>query len=334
MTNLTFPKLAERVVDDYAAYLFLEEIRWPFGPICPHCGSRNKSTFLTPRKDENGKQRATRTGAMSQRRVWKCRDCLKQFSVLTGTIFHGSKVSVRTWVLVVFQMACSKNGMAAREVQRTYGLPPKTAWFMCHRIREAMTENLPDCLIGTIVADETWIGGNPANRHHNGEFDRMTPERVIPHASRQNAHTDKTPVLSLVNTATGEVRSRAVVDVTAYSLRKVIAQEVRMNESVLYTDESQSYASVGKEFMLHASVNHSAGEYVRGMVTTNRLEGFFSQLKRSIDGTHHHVSRAHLGRYLAEFDFRYTWCKMTDTERMRKIVFQSDGKRLAYSLCR
>jgi len=134
-------------------------MRWSKDVLCPHCGSVDKSTFLKPRNAEgNGKARETRMGTMTQRRVWKCRDCRKQFSVLTGTIFHGSKVPVRTWVLVVAQMCASKNGMAAREIERIYGLTPKTAWFVAHRIREAMKSSAPDALIGTIAADGTWFG--------------------------------------------------------------------------------------------------------------------------------------------------------------------------------
>ncbi len=126
MTNLTLPKLTERLVDDYAAYEYLEERRWPLGSVCPHCGVIDNATFLKPR-NESGKERATRTGSMSQRRVWKCKmkGCRKQFSVTTGTVFHGSKVSLRIWVLVVFQMSASKNGMAAREVQRVVRIVPK-----------------------------------------------------------------------------------------------------------------------------------------------------------------------------------------------------------------
>lgn len=142
--------------------------------------------------------------------------------------------------------------------------------------------------------------------------------------------TDKTAVLSLVNTETGEVRSHVVADVTGHTLRKVISEHVDMAASHLHTDESTSYKTLGKEFVSHEAVNHSAGEYVRGSVSTNRLEGYFSQLKRSIDGTHHHVSEEHLHRYLAEFDFRYSTCKMQDSERLQTMVNQSAGRRLSY----
>jgi transposase-like protein len=323
MTNLSLPKLAERLVDDYAAYEYLEELRWPYGPVCPHCGGLDNATFLKPRNEE-GRARATRTGSMSQRRVWKCKNkgCRKQFSVLNGTVFHGSRVSVRIWVLVTFQMAASKNGMAAREVERVYGLCPKTAWFVCHRIREAMRAQAPHMLAGTIQADETWIGGEPRWRHAN--------KRV----GAKQGKTDKTPVFALVNVETGEIRSQVVPDVTGRTLRKAIKEQVDTERSVLHTDAAHVYLPIGREFANHESVDHNVGEYVRAGVSTNKLESFFAQLKRSIDGTHHHVSREHLQRYLEEFDFRYSTCKLTDTERMRQIIFQSNHKRLQYKLCR
>jgi transposase-like protein len=156
--GLSIPQLASKLQSEADAYKFLEDLRWPDGePVCPHCGSKRKHYFLTP---QNGAARKTRTGSMSQRRVWKCADCRKQFSVLTGTIFHGSKIPVRTWVFVVFEMASSKNGVSAREIERKYDLTPKTAWFMLHRIREAMKrEPMSSLLSGRVVADETWFGG-------------------------------------------------------------------------------------------------------------------------------------------------------------------------------
>src|SRR5581483_8828656 len=152
------------------AYMLMEKLRWNGEPVCPHCGSLG-AYYIRPL---NGVSRATRTGAASQRRVWKCSACRKQFSVLTGTIFHGSKVSLRTWLFVVFEMCANKNGIAAREIERKYDVSPKTAWFMVHRIREAMKrEPLAGMLRGTIVADETYIGGEPKNKHQQGRPDRI-----------------------------------------------------------------------------------------------------------------------------------------------------------------
>jgi transposase-like protein len=133
--EFSIPALMAQVPTEADAYKLLERFRWEDGVVCPHCGSVAEHYFLRPK---NGTSRATRTGSRSQRRVWKCRDCRKQFSVLTGTIFHGTKIPVRTWLMVVFEMCASKNGVAAREIERKYDLTPKSAWFMTHRIREAM----------------------------------------------------------------------------------------------------------------------------------------------------------------------------------------------------
>ena len=139
-TNLM--SLAKSIKTEADAYSYMETLRWPNGPICPHCGSMEKHYFLTP-KTADGQARKTRTGTLTQRRVWKCKTCRKQFSVITGTVFHGSKVPLHTWLMVVFEMCSNKNGIAAREIERKYGVAPKTAWFMTHRLREAMKRKSP-----------------------------------------------------------------------------------------------------------------------------------------------------------------------------------------------
>ena len=298
------------------AYAVLEDLRWPNGPTCPHC-DHDKAYFLKP---ANGTSRASgpkRT--MSQRRVWKCAKCRKQFSVLTGTIFHGTKVPIEVWLMVMVQMCSAKNGISAREVERMHGVTPETAWYMLHRLREAMKrEPLAEMLRGTVVADETWVGGDPMNRHNR------KPYRSV------STKTDKTIVFSLVSPSTGEVRSRVVPNVQGHTLRKAIAEQVDMAGSVLHTDAAGYYRQLGQEFVQHEWVDHSSGEYVRGNVSTNPAEGYFAQLKRSIDGTHHHVSKEHLPRYLAEFDFRYSTCKMKDGDRLQRMVDQTPGRRLSY----
>jgi transposase-like protein len=314
--SLNILSLADQLRTEADAYRFLEDLRWKGEPVCPHCGAVRKHYFLKPR---NGEGRKTRTGSASQRRVWKCADCRKQFSVLTGTIFHGTKIPVRMWVMVVFEMCHSKNGVAAKEIERKYGVDSKTAWFMLHRIREAMKrEPLAGLLSGTVVADETWIGGKPRNRHGHTR------------GQGGQGQTDKTPVLALVNHETGEVRAEAVPDVTGDTLSRVMAEQVDAVKTHLHTDSSGSYAKLGKRFASHETVDHRAGEYARGDVSTNAAENFFSQLKRSIDGTHHSVSRDHLNRYLAEFAFRYSTRGLTDTERMGLLCGQVHGRRLTY----
>jgi len=311
--------LMRRLTSEAAAYELLEELRWNGHPVCPHCNSIDRATYLNP---ANGVSRRTRTGAASQRRVWKCRDCRRQFSVLTGTFFHGTKISIRSWILVILEMCASKNGVSAREIERKYDLTAKTAWFMLHRIREAMKSGpLAAILSGTIAADETYIGGKAHNKHGRGRTGG------VPAWARKD---NKTIVFSLVHRESGTVRSAVVPDVTGATLRKVMADHVNMADSDLMTDEGLWYGPLGREFKTHETVNHSAYEYGRGPVTTNHAEGYFSQLKRSLDGTHHHVSREHLPRYLAQFDFLRSTHKLDDSERMRIVLERAAGRRLTY----
>ena len=319
----TVIELVERLRSEADAYLFLEELRWGDGEAeCPHCGNLGAS-YIEP---GNGHSRKTRTGAMSQRRVWRCFSCRKQFSVLTGTVMHGTKIPVRTWVLVIFEMCASKNGVAAREIERKYGLCARTAWFLMHRIREAMADDGLTMFRGVVVADETHIGGRYKNMHRSKRPDRK--------AGSEGAAAHKIPVLTLIDADTGQARSRVLSRVTAATLRKAIAEQADLPSTTLYTDGSTSYFEVGREVAVHESVDHNAYEYVRyeggKVITSNKAENFFSQLKRSLDGTHHHVSREHLGRYLAEFDYHYTTKNMTDTERMADLVGQVHGRRLTY----
>jgi len=313
----TIASLSRDIRSEADAYRYWESLRWGDNPRCAHCGADGEDVYLIP--PANGTSRKTAAGSMSERRVWKCRPCKKQFSVLTGTIMHATKVPIRTWVLVTFDACSAKNGISAREVERKYGVCPRTAWHMLHRIRQAMAggDRLVTTMRGTVVADETWVGGEPKNRHAK---DRSGVKGL----------TDKTPVLSLVNQVTGEVRSKVVPTVTANNLRKFMSEQVDMSASELWTDSAKHYGAIGGEFARHQAVDHSKGEYVnRKGAGTNLAEGFFSQLKRSITGTHHHVSVEHLGRYCGEFDYRYSTCKMSDHGRVRTLAKQMEG-RLSY----
>jgi len=324
----TLLSIADQIRTEADAYQYLENLRWPNGITCPTC--HGSDVYLIA--PGNGISRKATNGALTQRRVWNCRDCRRanrspQFSAISGTALHATKAPVRVWVLVLFDMISAKNGISAREIERKYGVCARTAWFIGHRIRECMkSDALIATMRGTIIADETWIGGDPANRHARDEGE--TP--ITREDGRPNRHTDKTPVLSLICADTGEVRSAVVPNVTAANLRKVMSEHVNMAGSTLYTDEARYYFQIGAEYLAHESVNHSEGEYVRGKVTTNRAEGYFGQLKRSLDGTHHHVSREHLHRYLAEHDLRYSTCKMADADRMALVVGRAEGRRLTY----
>ena len=311
-------ELASLIPTEASAYEFMERLRWGSDQqVCPHCGSVASHYFLQPR---NGVSRATRTGAQSERRVWKCRDCKRQFTVLVGTIFHRTKVPVRTWLFVLFEMSASKNGVSAREIERKYALTPRTAWFMTQRLREAMRrEPTAGLLRGTVIADETFIGPNPRNFKKGKRFQ-------ADHYKREH----KIPVLSLVSKESGEVRSQVVPNVTRETLRAAILRECDLADTDLQTDQSQPYIPIGWKARSHGRVNHAMSEYVRDGITTNHAEGFFAQLKRSLDGTHHAISREHLHRYLAEFDYRYTTRKMSDSQRMTDLARRTAGRRLTY----
>ncbi len=327
MERISILDLVEQIPDEASAYRYMENLRWPDKPVCPHCGSVNEHTFLTP---ENGTSRRTRTGSYSQRRVWKCRDCKKQFSVITNTPFHGSKVPLRIWVFVLFEMCANKNGIAAREIARKYKLSNKTAWFVAHRVRLAM-ESIGAPMVGVIAADEAYIGGE-AQMMNAKRRATLEAQGKVTTGYRRQIRGHQTPILTLVNTTTGEARTKVVTNVRGATLGKVIAEQVEMARSQLHTDEKRSYDRVGSRFLSHGTVDHSRGIYVdpASKATSNQAENYFSQLKRSLDGTHHSVSKPHLQRYLNEFDFRYSTRDLTDTQRVAHLMGQTAGKRITY----
>jgi transposase-like protein len=308
----TIATLSLEVTTEADAYAYFEKLRWADGATCAHCASADVY-FIEP---SNGVSRSTRTGAQSERRVWRCRDCKKQFSVITNTMMHGTKIALRVWLMVIFELCSSKNGVAAREVERKYGVAGRSAWFMLHRIREAMSHDDFSLFAGDVVADETWIGGDPKNMHAD---------------KRPGFHVrTKTPVVTLINSQTGEARSKVVTGVTGGTMRRIMIENVNMGVSRLHTDSAKVYGDIGWWFAGHHVVNHAKGEYVTEKSHgTNMAENFFSQLKRSIDGTHHSVSKEHMQRYLNEFDYRYSTCDLTDTERMADLATRVAG-RLTY----
>jgi transposase-like protein len=306
ITNLS--DLAKNYSDEDAAYQLVERIRWPHGPICPHCGIVDRAHYIAPMDGP----RKTSTGKETYRRLWRCEECKQQFSVLVGTIFEDSKIPLSKWLIGLHMMCAGKNGVAALELQRTLGIAYRSAWFMAHRIRCAMGRpplSNNGKLKGIIEADETYVGGKA-------------------HGKRGRGAANKTPVVSLVERG-GDVRSQTMKNVTGKNLKEVLTQNVEP-DARLMTDSHPAYREPGKDFASHETVDHGKDEYVRGDVHTNSAEGYFSQLKRSIDGTHHHVSEQHLDRYLAEFDYRYSTRKIKDGERTEQAIQQTAGKRLRY----
>jgi transposase len=243
--------------------------------------------------------------------------------VLTGTMMHATKIPVRTWVMVIFEMCSSKNGVAAREIERKYGLCPRTAWHMLHRIREAMSHDDGTLFDGNVVVDEVYIGGDPGNRHAS--------ER---HNVRRGAGTDKTPVVTLIDAESLEARSTVVSWVDSASLGDVIRENVDMATTTLHTDSHRGYIPAGRTMAGHYSVDHKAGIYATDKTNgTNLCENYFAQLKRGLKGTHIHVDPKHLHRYLGEFDYRFSTCDMNDTERMADFATRMNG-RLSYEMVR
>jgi transposase-like protein len=299
MTQYLFDE--PRFHDPEVAREHLEAIRWPDGPICPHCGACDRIGKL------NGK--AHRPG------VYECGHCRDQFTVTVGTVFERSKVSLDKWLFAATLMASSKKGVSSKQIERMLGVTYKTAWFMTHRLREAMKPNgggLLGSASGTIEADETFIGRKPGTKVRRG-------------------HGHKEAVFSLVERS-GHVRSFHVNDVTAGTLRWKLAENVSYT-ATLMTDEARQYTEIGKSFADHQSVNHSAEEYVRGDAHTNTVEGFFSIFKRGMYGVYQHCSSHHLHRYTTEFDFRYNHRQklgFDDAMRTEELLKGIGGKRLTY----
>lgn len=296
----TFAERAALFADPEAAREFIEQLRWNGNPVCPHCGGEEPYK-LTPKPDS---KRPVRPG------VYKCRECRKQFTVTVGTIFEGSKVKLNKWLYAIHLMCSSKKGISANQLKRELEVTYKTAWFMCHRIREAMKkEPLSSMLTGEVEVDETYVGGKKK---------KGTPGRGT---------VGKAPVFTMLQ-RDGEARSFLVGETTGKALTPMIRANVEGTARVM-TDTYGAYYHLHKDFPNHQQVDHSK-EYVRGNVHTNFAESFFSLLKRGILGTFHHVSRQHLQRYCEEFDFRWNSRDLSDWERTRLAIEGAEGKRLYY----
>ena len=290
-------KLAEYFASEEKAYDLIEGIRWPNGPICPHCGSNEKAYRLNIKRQK--------------RRVWKCSKCRKQFSVMVGTIFEGSKIPLNKWLAAVYLMCSSKKSISANQLHRMLGITYKSAWFLCHRIRYAMSkEPLKGMLNGIVEVDETYVGGKKRK------------------GGKRGRGTKKAPVLSLVSRG-GRARSYKLDNLTARTIQGLIRNDVEITAHIM-TDEFRSYKGLSKTFAEHSTVDHSKKEYCRGIVHVNFAESYFSLLKRAIIGAFHHVSDHHLNRYLSEFDFRWNNRDISDWERTVEALKMVDGKRLAY----
>jgi transposase-like protein len=287
--------------DEEAAYAKLESIVWPHGPVCPHCGVMEKMKRMG--------------GAATRPGLYKCYACRKQSRVTVGTVFESSHIKLHVWLQAVFLMCSSKKGISSNQLARVLGLTVKSAWFMSQRIREAMRTGALGPLGGEgaiVEADETFI-----SKKEGAEV-----KRGIGH---------KRAILSLVERG-GQVRSFHVDGTSAAELMPILKANIA-KETALMTDEAGQYRSAEKHFASHGFTRHSAGEYVRGEVHSNTIEGYFSIFKRGMKGVYQHCAERHLHRYLAEFDFRYNLrakLGFDDSARTEGALRGIVGKRLMY----
>ncbi|HXE19699.1 MAG TPA: IS1595 family transposase [Castellaniella sp.] len=298
--------------NEEAAYEFVEGKLWARGPICPHCGGTER----------NGKL----SGTSTRIGVYKCYDCRKPFTVKVGTIFEASHIPLRLWLQAIFLIAASKKGISSNQLHRTLGITLKSAWFMSHRIREAMRDNGFEIFGsdgGTVEVDETFIG-NDRN---------IKPKGV----KKGRGYHHKNKVLSLVDRTTGQSRSMVIDDMKASTILPILQANIAREARVM-TDEAAQYKPVSKMFDGgHGFTHHGQGEYVNkidGTIHTNTIEGFFSIFKRGMKGVYQHCGHNHLNRYLAEFDFRYNnraALGVDDAARAESLLLGVRGKRLTYA---
>ena len=299
--------------DEAAAFAALEAIMWPEGPVCPHCGETDRISPLKGVKDKRGNIRLG---------LWKCYHCRGQLTVRKGTVFESSHLKLHQWFQAAYLMSSSKKGVSANQLHRTLGCTLKTAWFVAHRLREAMRDNRLSIMGGAgkiVEADTTYIGPKEKNKH----VGKRDPKNI--------GGMGKEIVHSLVE-RDGRVRSHHIPSVNGATLRPILFGNVD-TKSALMTDTAGGYLHAGKKFARHEMVDHGADEYVRGDAYTNTVEGFFSILKRGVYGVYQHVSEAHLQRYLTEFDFRYSNREklgVNDTARAERALQGAKGRRLTY----
>lgn len=307
-SDLTMMAIMQRFSTEESARSYLESIRWPDGPFCPHCGNVDPSRVS---KIEANAAKKVRAG------LYCCLECHKQFTVTVGTIFEDSHIPLHKWLIAFYMMCASKTQISALQMQRHLELGSyRSAWFMCHRIRFAMQEESFDALLGgTVEADETYIGGK--------------------RRGRGRGYTgNKTAVVSLVERG-GNVRSTVIARdrVSGEEMTALLKAHVQ-ETAALNTDEAPLYKTPGQAFASHDTVNHHREEYSRRdkktgrVATTNTVEGFFGNSKRSLDGTHHSISREHLPLYMAELDYKYNTRKVSDGERTVAGIAKIAGKRL------
>jgi transposase-like protein len=305
--ELNLMTLAQQYSDEDNAIALLESMLWPDGPVCPHCKNHKEKAIYKMESKPDSKTKL-------RKGLYKCGACRKPFTVRVGTIFEDSHLPISKWLMAFFILSSSKKSISANQLSRMLKITYKAAWFMAHRIRFAMGQEMPlyRLLKGVVEADETFVGGKG---HRTTKFSRQTP------------------VMALIEQG-GQMRTRILPNVSQRNIGNALRDCVS-KDAVLCTDEHLGYRGPGKQFKAHHTVVHSKYEYILKTpdgisAGTNRCESFFSLLKRGVHGAWHSVSREHLHRYANEFAFRWNTREMTDGERMERAVGLTTGKRLTY----
>lgn len=300
--NKVLQEIPLACTDETAAVEFMEKQRWGNIPACPRCGCIEVHKMTC--KD----------GKRNKRFLWRCHGCKKQFTVRIRTVFEDSRIPLRIWCYAFWKACSSKKGISALQISRECSITYKSALFLMHRIRYAMTEpKEQEKLRGTVEVDETYVGGKPRYRGRG----------------KRGRGTKKVPVMIMVQ-RNGKVRTRVIPNVTGKTLKTAIRENVHVSSRII-TDDNRSYNGIGKEYAGgHKTTNHSRGEYARGDINSNTAESFFAILKRGVYGTFHAVSKKHLHRYVNEFAFRWDTRKVDDGERTLRAIKGADGKRLMY----
>lgn len=305
--------------DEAAAFAHVEALLWADGRACPHCGVVDNSYPLKNQRSKPSKKNPTGT---ERHGLYKCGSCRKQFTVRIGTIFEESHLPLHLWLQAIHLVCSSKKGISAHQLHRTLEVQYKTAWFLEHRIREAMRSGDFSPMGGSgkvVEVDETYIG----------KWDSVTRKELKDEKARGLAF--KNTVLTLVERG-GKARSFHIDSASVATLLPILRANL-LRETTMMTDAHPSYRPVGAEFAAHEWVDHSANEYMRGTIGTNTVEGFYSIFKRGMKGVYQHCSEKHLHRYLAEFDFRYSnrsALGVEDQERAGLALVGVKGKRLTY----